>query len=382
MIAILRRLPWGLVGMLALVCGVERSILKHRADVTTETAACWEFAANAATHEAARSEILGFGDSLMKYGFQPKVIEARTGRTAYNLAGFAGPPSRDYLMLKRVLDAGGKPSAIVVCFEVVHLGATPRFHARRFAEFVTAAEAFDFAWHSRDPGLFGWLMIGRHVPSIRARFEVRGNVMTALHGKGMRWADAFYPMRRNWNQSRGAHVAPEEPHAPVEAEAARAKALDLYPDLYHDVSFRKPVEEEYIRRFLDLAAERKIPVFWVLPPWPPAVEQRQHEVRVTELTDGLTRRMSNAYPNVVVVDGRSRGYDPAVFCPDDVHLNRRGANAYSRDLGDLIRHRLGGSSPAASWVSLPRYRAGAMVADLEDLAETVAVLRKAWGERR
>lgn len=382
MIARLKHLPWGMVGMLALVCGVERSISRHRADVTTETASNYEFAATSAVGEALGSEILGFGDSLMKFGFLPKVIEARTGRRAYNLAAYGGPPSRDYLLLKRVLDAGGKPSALVVCFQVVHMGATPRFHARRFAEFVTAAEALDLAWSARDPGLFGWLMVGRNLPSLRARFELRGNLMTALQGHGLRWADVYYPMRRNWKQSRGAHIAAAEPHAPGEPELARARALELYPDFYYDLSSRKPVEEQYIRRFLDLAAERNIPVYWTIPPEPPAVEVRQTEVHVTAITDGLLKRMSDAYPNLVIVDGRGQGYDPSAFSSDDVHLNRVGANAFSRDVADVIRHRQGNPSPASSRVALPRYRAGSMVADLEDYDQSAAVLRKAWAVRR
>lgn len=377
-----RAAPWGLIGAVILIVGVERKVSRHRADVTTETAACWAFAAASAGGEAARSEILGFGDSLIKYAFQPQVIEARTGRKAFNLAGYAAPPSRDYLMLKRVLAAGGKPSALVVYFGVIHLGGAPRFHERRFAEFVTAAEAFELARTSRDPGLFGLLMTGRHIPSVRARFEIRGNVMTALSGQGLKWADAFYPLRRNWNQARGAHVGSNEPHAPDDPEAARARALELYAYEYQDVAWGQSVEERYIRRFLDLAVERNIPVYWVLPPLPPTLEQRQREVRVTELTDALARRISHDYANVVVVDGRGRGYDPTAFCADDVHLNCRGANAFSRDLADLIRHRSGNSEPAPAWVTLPRYRPGEMVANLEDLAHTIAFLRKAWEVQR
>jgi hypothetical protein len=377
-----RTAPWGMIGALLLIVGVERTISRHRADVTTETASNYEFTAMMAQGEAARSEILGFGDSLVKYAFQPKVIEARTGRKAYNLAAYGAPPSRDYLMLRRVLDAGGKPSALVVGFQVVHLGATPRFHARRFSEFVTAAEAYHLARSSSDPGLFGLLMLGRYVPSVRARFELRGNVMTALNGHGLHWADAYLAMRRNWYQSRGAHVAPEEPHAPEEPKEARARALELYSGVYSDVSWGASVEEQYIARFLDLAAERKIPVFWIIPPMPPTLHERQNEVRVTELNTTLAQRMSKLYPNLVVVDGRDRGYEASAFCPDDVHLNRQGANVFSRDFGDLIRHRLGNSSPAPAWVALPLYRPGPLIADMEDLVQSILVLRKAWAERR
>lgn len=377
-----RSLPWGLVGALVLIVGVERTISRKIASVTTEVASCWSFAAKAASHEAAQSEILGFGDSLMKYGFQPKVIEARTGRTAYNLAAYGGPPSRDYLLLKRVLDAGGKPSALVVCFQVVHMGSGPRFHVRHFAESVTPAEALDLTWSSRDPGLFAWMMLSRVVPSIRTRFEIRGNVMTALNQQGIDWTSLYYPFRRNWHRARGAHVHPEEPHAPDDDAVAKARAAELYSGHFADLSAQHPVHEDYIRRFLDLAEERKIPVIWLMPPMLPALEERQKDVGLADLTTALAKRMRDAYPNLIVVDGRGQGYNAGAFCPDAVHLNRRGATALSRDLAELIRGRLGEPSSTSSWVSLPSYRPGTMDLDLEDLTRSRLVLKHAAEERR
>ncbi len=377
-----RNVPWGFIGAIVLIVGVEKTIASKITSVTTEVASCWSFAAKAASREAAHSEILGFGDSLMKYGFQPKVIEAQTGRTAYNLAAYGGPPSRDYLLLKRVLDAGGKPAALVVCFQVVHLGSGPRFHVRHFAESVTPSEALDLSWYSRDPGLFAWLMLSRVVPSIRTRFEIRGNAMTALNGQGIDWTNLYYPFRRNWNQARGAHVHPEEPHAPDDEIAAKARAKELYAGHFDDLSDQHPVHEQYIRRFLDLAAERKIPVIWLIPPMLPAIEERHHEVGLSDLTTQLSRRMQEAYPNLIVVDGRHQGYDAQAFCPDAVHLNRRGANALSRDLAAIIRHHFSESTTVQSWVSLLPYRPGSLDTDLEDLTRSRTVLREAKAVRR
>ena len=373
MIAAWRRLPLGLLGALLMIVVVERAIAGRMIAVTTHVASSWGFAAEAARGDGARSEILGFGDSLIKFGFLPQIIQKRTGRTAYNLAALAGPSSRDYQILKRVLDAGGKPSAIVVCIQVVHLGSGPRSHVRHFAESVTLAEALDLAWTSRDPGLFASLMIERRVPSIRARFEIRGNLMRALRGEEGVWTPLFYPLRRNWNRSRGAHIVPEEHHSPDDPAAAEAHARELYPYDFADVSDQVPVHEIYIRRFLNLAAQRKIPVFWVLPPMLPAVEDRQQRVALTALSTALARRVQVWYPEVVVVDGRERGYDAGAFV-DGVHLNRRGAYVFSRDLADMLRHRLNETSSANLWVLLPRYRPSTMEVELEDTTQSTAAL--------
>jgi hypothetical protein len=37
--------------------------------------------------------VLAFGDSIVKFGFVPRVIEAEAGLSAYNLATDGGPPA-------------------------------------------------------------------------------------------------------------------------------------------------------------------------------------------------------------------------------------------------------------------------------------------------
>lgn len=358
-----RGVPWGLIGALVLIALVERSLARRSAYLTTEVAACWKYAAESATSRVADGEILGFGDSLMKYGFQPRVIEARTGRAAFNLASYGAPPSMDLIVLRRVLDSGKRPSALVVCFQVVHLGGTARYHAREFAEFVTPSEAYGLARADGDPGLFGWLMMARLLPSLRSRFEIRGKVLTALRGEGPDWSKALPVFRRNWNRNRGAHVGPGDPLASGDLTD---RARSLYPD-----AFRLPensAPEVSIRRFLDLAASHDIPVVWVLPPMPAAIEARQEQTRIVAATDALLGMLRRDYPGLMVLDGRRNRYADDAFCADGFHLNSRGANAFSRDVGDFLRKHRGDAATQASWAALPRYRPGPPEADLEDMA--------------
>ena len=84
------RLPRGLLGMLALIAAVEGSLAAHRADFATPWGEDWRFSAWAAREKSPGCDVLCFGDSLVKYGVVPKVIEARTGLRSYNLATSGG----------------------------------------------------------------------------------------------------------------------------------------------------------------------------------------------------------------------------------------------------------------------------------------------------
>src|SRR5690349_12144950 len=86
--------PWGLIGMLGLVAAAEASVRRHEdADFTTNIATSWRFSAHQAARRATKCEVLCFGDSMVKFGLLPRVIESRIGRSAYNLAAYAGPPA-------------------------------------------------------------------------------------------------------------------------------------------------------------------------------------------------------------------------------------------------------------------------------------------------
>jgi len=92
-------------------------------------------------------DVLCFGDSQMKFGIAPHVVAARTGRPAYNLAIVGGQPPASYFLLRRALEAGARPSAVLFDLQGKHpcrpittgTSATcpPDGHARRL----------DLAWN-------------------------------------------------------------------------------------------------------------------------------------------------------------------------------------------------------------------------------------------
>src|SRR4051794_12362625 len=111
------RLPVGALGMFALVLAAEGFIGRREGRAfTTQVVAQWQLAGRAARREATRGELLCFGDSLVVFDVAPRVLEARTGRRAYNLAAMGSQSSTSYLLLRRALEAGARPSAVVVDF--------------------------------------------------------------------------------------------------------------------------------------------------------------------------------------------------------------------------------------------------------------------------
>jgi hypothetical protein len=98
----LRRLPLGLVAMLVTVVAIEKYEVRRGCALSGCLASARETTAkelkreyaSVARGQAREPEILCFGDSLIKLGVFPKVIERVSGRPAYNLAIASGPIGR------------------------------------------------------------------------------------------------------------------------------------------------------------------------------------------------------------------------------------------------------------------------------------------------
>src|SRR5689334_9446274 len=110
-----RAIPAGLIGMIVMVAAIEAG-LRHRVEFTNGEADQWSMKARVASGMARMSSVLCFGDSLVEFAVLPKVIEGRTHRPAFNLALPAGTPAASYFLLKKSLDSGARPRAIVVDF--------------------------------------------------------------------------------------------------------------------------------------------------------------------------------------------------------------------------------------------------------------------------
>ncbi len=374
----LRRWPWplGLVGMLALVALTEGWLRRHERDFTTVWAVAWAHSGRSVAREAPGAEVLCFGDSLVMHGVAPRILEQRLGRPAHNFAVFKGQGPTAYFLLKRALDAGSRPAAVLMDGEL--LGDDPLALTRLWPELAGYGELLDMAWTARKPGFLAATAVSKVLPSSRFRFELREGLMAAFRGEfaSARWG--IYPRVRNWQHNLGAHIQPPDYPPPAEV-VAMLERTNFLPRSW----LCHPVNSVYVERFLALAGSRGIPVFWLLPPVQPEVQSRRDRGGLAGDYERYLRDLVARHDNLVVLDGWHTGFPPQTMS-DMTHLNRNGAAAFSELLGDALRDRLASTpdAPAADrWVVLPPYRAPTLTAAIEDLNQTAEGLRQSAAER-
>src|SRR4051794_23517903 len=95
-----RALPWGLLGMLALVGAVERTVIRGNLALRNGRAESWGRTARD-VKPARGCDVLLFGDSLVKSGLIPRALGRGTGRSTFNLAVVGGSAPSSYFLLRR-----------------------------------------------------------------------------------------------------------------------------------------------------------------------------------------------------------------------------------------------------------------------------------------
>src|SRR4051794_22363536 len=108
------QVPWGLIGAIITVLGVESFIMGRELDLIRPERYEWRLARRAADKKSQGCDVLCFGTSMVKQGVFPAIIERRTGLRTYNFAVCAGRTESSYYLLRRALEAGARPSAILM----------------------------------------------------------------------------------------------------------------------------------------------------------------------------------------------------------------------------------------------------------------------------
>jgi hypothetical protein len=363
-------MPWGALGMVLLIVGVEVFVFHHRMFLPLP-AAEHQFAAGAA-REARRYQILCFGDSQMKDALVPQVVRARLGKRTLNLAIAGSPPHTAYFLLRRVLESGARPEALLVDYHAWVLQCDPRYRLLVYADFCNFREIFDLARTARDPSFFGLLVVSRYLPSFRLRSEIRADVMAALFEKppSDRQRGVVFISRRNWMQNGGAQLMARNPEVTKIAEFWDESAS------YLEKWRCFPTNARYVAKFLKLASDHAIPVFLLIPPRHPRVQANRERLGLDALYTRYLREAAEGYANVTILDARQSGYDPGVFI-DSSHFDRQGACDFSDDVAAAVADRLAGENPRGTgpcWVNLPAHRSRPEPIGLEDLTQSEAAL--------
>jgi len=367
-----RSLPLGVLGMLALIFGVESLIMRHDLDLTTLVASNWQLEGKAPGRYAAKSEILCFGDSMVKFGVQPRVLGPSLGRSVYNFALYCGPPETSYYQLRRAFAAGARPAAVLVDFqpEIMMCDAL-QVTSRTIPEILGFREILDLCRTANDFNRLAEFSIARIFPSARKRFEIRAALGAAISGQSASIRDRVVAAKRNWKINRGAEVLPKNLNYRGEIPDTGA-----YPSMFWTPWKANELSAVYLERFLDLAAQHQVAVFWLLQPNANEVIARRDQSGYHAQYDAFVRGRQERYPRLTVIDGRHINY-PAGYFADPVHLDRSGSTAYSLGIADVLRPFLETGQIASRWQALPDRRDRADEVALEDhLQSALAVQAK------
>ncbi len=281
------------------------------------------------------------------------------------------PAPATYFLLRRLIEAGGRPSALIVDFKPSILAGSPRYSIRHWQAVLSPRECLELARDGGNAGMMIEIVLGRLLPSYRDRLEVREALVSALKGET---APTFATNRlalRNWGKNLGAHL--NSSREPFSGEVSPA----IHKKLLSDGWKCHKVNALYVDRLLALAESRAIPVFWLVPPLSPALQDRRERSGADRDYVALIRSMQAKHPGVTVVDGRHSGYENAVFA-DHNHLNGRGAVALSHELARIVASPSGPSR----WVELPRFRDWPLDVPAEDVDQSRIALEAEAALRR
>ncbi len=150
--------------------------------------------------------------------------------------------------------------------------------------------------------------------------------------------------------------------------------VEIWRESYFATRTVHPTNRDYVERFLDLADQHGIPVFWLLPPHQPTMQADCEQTGYDAFHESFVRSFLAGHPELRVIDGRHSNYDPAVF-QDPHHLIFPGAQVFSAQVGAVLRRFF--DEPrnlASSWVALPSYQVLPPDTTVESLNQSRAAL--------
>jgi hypothetical protein len=323
-------IPSGAIGMVALLIVIESIVARHWIDLTDPVSLSWRYSARAAENEARESQVLCLGDSLVKHGLVPSVFGQASGQRMANLSAAQASTLLTHSLLRRALDAGARPRALIVNAKPAVLLGGPEVNARAWQEVISLRDAIELLRITRNAPFVASTLTGRLLPSLRSRLEIRTAITAAMRGQPDQIRAINPVLWRNWSVNGGANVASAA--SPFSGEVTDQVRQQLYTDLF----YVDPANVQAIEGILEIAAERHIPIFWVLFPLSPKLQSLRDQSGADERHDEFLRSIAARHSGqLTVLDARRTGY-PAAFFADATHLNRRGAVALSRSVAAIV----------------------------------------------
>ena len=270
-------------------------------------------------------------------GILPRLLEARLGQSAYNLAVLGGQPPTSLLSCsRRVLDGGHSPRALVVNFSPCCSGLDPRVNLEWWAQADRRRERHRAGLPLRGSGAGGIADPSR-----------RDRVAVGPGGVPGRPSDRFESptstsIRRGTRRARCSGTGRQpgcpggaRPFVPIQGSLPRPYDGPGWNWQPH------PVHAEFVERFLALAEERRIPVYWIIPPAEAAWLERNERVGTVGAYRRYVRESGLALPGADSPRPAASGLGPSVVPRSDppepgrggaTHLG--GRRCHRRERGD------------------------------------------------
>lgn len=324
------------------------------------------FVSQSVLTDGVRASIVCLGDSLLKQGIAPIILEKYLHERAINLAVIGSRPMATYCIFKRILREGGQPKLVLVDFEPCILYSEPSTAAHESAEFYDADDFLDVALAVGDGCYTSSLLLSILLPSYRLKHAI-SDLAISLVRTGS-WPDRSLVRKysRNWRINKGQSLEPAQ-NGPLPGNTIQAsRIVGEWRKVFQDYSSKNcnQVNLAFMRKFFDLANRNSIKVFWLITPMHPRAQKEMEETGFETAYTNLVRNMQSQFPNLIVIDGRHANYDGHLFI-DSEHFHRHGATIYSKSVAEILR------LPASTrWIQLPKCDMSDVDMTLEDVEQS------------
>ncbi len=317
------RTPVGLLGAILLIGVVESLIAGRSQALSTTPVLNARYSGQASLGAATHVPVLCLGDSQVKFGIDPTVIQERSGRAAFNLAVAGSPLPLSFYLFQHALEAGARPSAVVI--GSMTLAAEPEPSLPLFAEFATIGDCLDLGLSSHDPILPARILLARALPSLRYRHAIRDRWLDKPDASKTTASDHL----ALWKAHHGGELVEPVPGKVVGLDAEEKAKL------YGQPWRVSALNAGYFHRFMALAESRGITVYWVVAPVVNEAQKLRDELGLDAIHTKNLQALQAAHSNMVLLDARHAGFTAEEF-HDSCHLNRLGAERLSAAVAEAI----------------------------------------------
>lgn len=310
-------LPRAFFGMVLIIIAVEVGVSHLQSLLFKPDDWDWYLTGRFSRNRSRGDDVVFFGDSLVKTGVDPTVFRDQ-GISAFNLAMGGGQTPAAYYLLKRLVDRGKPPGAVVFSCHPKLLEEPPEHNLGHWPFLLSPEECLDFGIKERNARTCAQIFFTM-LPSLRSRLELRSSVLRLLR---------LVPPTVSYGMPTARQIYEHFGHLPFDFRTRGTVDLDFWYEKYFDIKEFDITNLLYLDAFFGLADSKHIKVYWLITPVVPDMQAMCDREGLTGKFDRLVRRYKTKHPSVRILDFRRCGFPESLF-HDPHHLNAKGAQAMS-----------------------------------------------------